>query len=165
MLKLKQNQKGSSLIEVMVALFVLAIGLLGVLSMQAQAIKRNQNAYLYSQASMLALDMYERVQANYRSRLAYGINYDQDPPAIPSCAGNPDEPCALSGDILDWDINVWKNSIYQQLPQGDGDINITAGGDGLSDIIIRVRFAIDFEDDEAGDARASFDEVVLQSRI
>lgn len=159
MLKMRNIQQGSSLIEVMIALFLLAIGLLGVLSMQTQAVQRNQNAYLYSQASMLAADMYERVRSNQRSRLAYGIPYDQDPEAIPSCAGNAAQICS-SGDIVSWDINVWKNSISTLLPLGAGSIDYS--GDG---IVIRVRFATDFDEDEAGNSRATFDEVVLQSRI
>jgi type IV pilus assembly protein PilV len=159
MLNKQYSNSGSSLVEVMIALFLLAIGLLGVLSMQTQAVKRNQNAYLYSQASMLAADMYERVRSNQRSRLAYGISYDEDPESVPACAGDPTQLCS-SGDLVSWDTNLWKNSISQILPQGGGDI--AYNGDA---IIIRVRFAIDFEEDEAGNARATFDEVVLQSRI
>ena len=43
--------KGFSLIEVLVALFILSIGMLGILSLQTIAIRRNYDAYLTSVAA------------------------------------------------------------------------------------------------------------------
>lgn len=56
------NQIGSSLLETMVSLFVLAIGLLGTLAMQTKSIQHNQNSYSYSQAIVLATDLSERLK-------------------------------------------------------------------------------------------------------
>ncbi|RZA01324.1 MAG: type IV pilus modification protein PilV [Moraxellaceae bacterium] len=56
------KQNGSSLIETMVSLFVLAIGLLGTLAMQTKSIQHNQNSYSYSQAIVLATDLNERLK-------------------------------------------------------------------------------------------------------
>lgn len=55
-------QNGSSLLETMVSLFVLAIGLLGTLAMQTKSIQHNQNSYSYSQAIILATDLNERLK-------------------------------------------------------------------------------------------------------
>jgi Prokaryotic N-terminal methylation motif len=55
------KQHGSSLLETMVSLFVLAIGLLGTLAMQTKSIQHNQNSYSYSQAIVLATDISERL--------------------------------------------------------------------------------------------------------
>lgn len=57
-------QNGVSLIEVMVALFVLGVGLLGVLAMQAESMKLNQQAYGSTQAMFLANDIVERMRVN-----------------------------------------------------------------------------------------------------
>lgn len=57
-------QNGSSLVETMVSLFVLAIGLLGTLAMQTKSIQHNQNSYAYSQAIVLANDLSERLKTS-----------------------------------------------------------------------------------------------------
>lgn len=59
-----KNQSGSSLLETMVSLFVLAIGLLGTLAMQTKSIQHNQNSYAYSQAIVLANDLSERLKTS-----------------------------------------------------------------------------------------------------
>jgi prepilin-type N-terminal cleavage/methylation domain-containing protein len=43
--------KGFSLVEVLMALFILSIGMLGLLSLQTIAIRRNYDAYLSSVAA------------------------------------------------------------------------------------------------------------------
>ncbi len=57
-----KNQIGSSLVETMVSLFVLAIGLLGTLAMQTKSVQHNQNSYSFSQALVLANDLSERLR-------------------------------------------------------------------------------------------------------
>ncbi|MGV8919212.1 MAG: type IV pilus modification protein PilV [Pseudomonas sp.] len=57
-------QTGISLIEVMVALVVLAIGLLSVSMLQLNALKYSDSAMLHSQASFIAYDMLDRIRAN-----------------------------------------------------------------------------------------------------
>jgi hypothetical protein len=56
------QQHGSSLLETMISLFVLAIGLLGTLAMQNKSIQHNQSSYSYSQAIVLAYDISERLK-------------------------------------------------------------------------------------------------------
>jgi type IV pilus assembly protein PilV len=55
---------GFSLIEVLIAMFVIAIGVLGVSSAQLISIKNNQSAYYRSQANFLAMDILDRMRAN-----------------------------------------------------------------------------------------------------
>jgi len=49
LINIKHRQKGSSLIEVMVALTILAVGLLGMAQLQNRSSQDNQTAYYYSQ--------------------------------------------------------------------------------------------------------------------
>jgi len=46
------NQKGFTLLEVMIASAVLAIGILGIVSMQISSIKGNANAVRYTEANL-----------------------------------------------------------------------------------------------------------------
>ena len=56
-----QRQRGAGFIEVLVALVILAIGLLGVLSMQSRGLGSNQRAIFASEVNMLAADMADRI--------------------------------------------------------------------------------------------------------
>lgn len=60
----RKAQSGFTLMEILIALLVLSIGLLGIASMQMQGMRNNQSAYLKSQASILAYDMADRMRAN-----------------------------------------------------------------------------------------------------
>ncbi|AUZ44711.1 type IV pilus modification protein PilV [Pseudomonas orientalis] len=57
-------QAGMTLIEVLVAVLVLAIGLLGAAALQLNAPKYTDNARMTSQASFIAYDMLDRIRAN-----------------------------------------------------------------------------------------------------
>jgi type IV pilus assembly protein PilV len=57
------KQNGASFIEVLVALVILAVGLLGVLSMQARGLKSDQQAVFTTEATFLANDMANRIIA------------------------------------------------------------------------------------------------------
>lgn len=58
------SNQGFTLIEVLVSTIILAIGLLGVASMQTLALKDNQDAFFSTQASSLAYEMSDRIAAN-----------------------------------------------------------------------------------------------------
>jgi type IV pilus assembly protein PilV len=55
-------QRGSSLLEVIAALFILGVGLLGVLALQVESIKYNQQAYASTQALFVANDIVEQMR-------------------------------------------------------------------------------------------------------
>lgn len=125
---IKQNQRGSSLLEVMIALFVLAIGLLGTLAMQTESIKANQNSYSYSLAVYLASDMAERIRANTGAVYALG---DTEPTS-------PCTTCAAATAVMQRDIYQWNTLIKNSqhgLPSGKG--KITASG---SNYLIEISF-------------------------
>lgn len=56
--------QGFSLIEVLVALFVLSIGLLGLAMLQVTGIKFNSDSYSRTQATLLAYDVIDKMRAN-----------------------------------------------------------------------------------------------------
>ena len=64
----RSRSTGFSLIEVLVALLVLLIGLLGVVRMQLLSVQNNQGAYLRTQATYIAADMMDRMRANREGR-------------------------------------------------------------------------------------------------
>ena len=122
-----RSQRGFTLIEVLIAVIVLSIGLLGLASLQASGLKNDHNSYLRSQASFLAYDIIDRMRANSgrgRSRAAgwppggtaLGGAYD---------IGFGDSPSSTV--IATEDLTAWKNALAATLPgPGDGSI-VTLG--------------------------------------
>lgn len=59
-----RHQSGMTLIEVLVAALILALGLLGGATIQLNALKYTDSARMTSQASFIAYDMLDRIRAN-----------------------------------------------------------------------------------------------------
>ncbi len=60
----RQTHKGYSLIEVLVSVVVLALGFLGMTSLQTKSLQNNQNAVLRTQAAYLSYEMLEKIRGN-----------------------------------------------------------------------------------------------------
>lgn len=58
------RQSGTTLIEVLISILVLAIGLLGAAALQLNALKYTDSSKMTSQASFIAYDMMDRIRAN-----------------------------------------------------------------------------------------------------
>lgn len=127
------QQRGASLVEVMVALFVLAIGLLGILAMQTRAMQFNQSAHVYSQAVYLANDMAERIRSNPNLIENYVLAATNEPPDATNC----DEVACNTGQLVVWDQSRWVARIVASLPGGQGQIE-RVGTENA--VIIRVSF-------------------------
>lgn len=80
----RRDQRGFTLIEILVALVILSVGLLGVASLQVQGLRNNQSAYLRSQATLLAYDMADRMRTNSDSAIAGSYNDFDTKGAVPS---------------------------------------------------------------------------------
>jgi type IV pilus assembly protein PilV len=135
--KMSTAQKGFTLIEVMVAVFVLAVGILGMAGMQAVSVRESQNSIFRSQADILVADMADRLRAN-RADAAdpLSTNYETDGTAVVSgvCQGTTascDEAAIASYDIAQWQTQIANSS----LPSGAG---IITRNDGTSEYTILV---------------------------
>lgn len=60
----KKFDEGFSMIEVLVSLFVLSIGLLGIAFLQAQGMRLTTDSYLRTQATILAYNIIDSIRAN-----------------------------------------------------------------------------------------------------
>ena len=117
---LHKQQKGSSLIEILVSLLVLAIGLLGMASLQSKSIQFNHSAYLRTQATLLASDIIDRMRINDGQANAYVIG--TGPASGDPCSSN-----CLPDEIATTDLIEWKDNLVNQLPEGNGTITAIAG--------------------------------------
>jgi len=59
-----KSQAGFTLIEILVAMLILAIGMLGIAAMQLRGLQYNHDAYLRSQVNLLAYNISDRMRLN-----------------------------------------------------------------------------------------------------
>lgn len=60
----KNSQHGFTLIEILIAIVVVSVGILGVAAMQTLGVRYTQNSYMLSIATQQAQDMAERIRSN-----------------------------------------------------------------------------------------------------
>ena len=123
------NCKGATMIEVLISLFVLAIGLLGVLGMQAEGTKANQRGMFSTQAAFLAQSMADRIRVNDApvggiSNGNYGGTDTGGDPGTAAYSGGTDCGSSACGSaaLLAFDQSQWEQELETQIPLGQGAI-------------------------------------------
>jgi len=120
------RQRGLSLLEALVALVVVALGILAVIGMQMRTLVDTQTAARRAQAIALIEDFSERLKIHPNALLAVNDkrSYISDTWDIPLAA--PAKSCdnsACNGDELAaWDVWYWRSLVRNTLPAGDGVI-------------------------------------------
>lgn len=124
------RESGFSLIEVLVALLVLSIGLLGVAALQTIGLKFTHESYQRTQAVLQGYDIIDRIRANAAAKNAGSYNnipLGNIPSVTVDCtAGSGCTPAELAT----YDINRWNALNADLLKQGRGAICLgTLNGD------------------------------------
>jgi type IV pilus assembly protein PilV len=124
-------QRGSTMIEVLVAIVVLTLGLLGLAGLQARLQVSEIEAYQRSQAVMLVNDMANRLAANRASRAAYAA---AAPAGTPLGAGMT---CpTTTGTRVERDINEWCNAVQGAAETSSGSkLGTLVGGRGCIELV------------------------------
>ncbi len=106
-----KHLNGFTLLEVLVAMLILSIGLLGLAALQANTLKLNHGALQRSQAIFLTYDMMDRLRANRTAALAGQCDI-----AMGATLGGTD--------LCDVDVTDWQdNHVAAFLPAGQGFID------------------------------------------
>lgn len=107
-------QKGVTLIEVLIALVILSIGLVGLATLQTVGLRANHSAYLRSQAVIMAYNVVDRMRANRPAATsgAYDIALGDS---------------ASGGGVPEADLADWKARLDRLLPVGDGSVAVSSG--------------------------------------
>lgn len=114
-LGLSRAQAGVSLVEVLVAVVVIAIGLLGLAGLQASGVRVSQSSIHRSQAAQLAYDIVDRMRVNAPTAAVYSIGLNA---SLPNCDSAP----TSSAEVAQCDLRDWRLRL-QTLPGGTGAID------------------------------------------
>jgi type IV pilus assembly protein PilV len=118
------SHKGFSLVEVLVALIVLSVGMLGVAVLFVESIRTSRSAVLRTHAVNLVSDMADRIRANAGARDAYDINEYGGTPALWHCAPSEETSTGQNCDapqLAEDDLALWLQAVRNTLPVTDHD--------------------------------------------
>ncbi len=103
---MNNKTRGFTLLEVLVALTVLSIGLLGIAGMQLFSLKSSQDSSLRTHATYIAYGIIDKMRANRVQALAgtYDIALSTGPSGAQNCYSNICNPTQLAA----FELNLWK---------------------------------------------------------
>ena len=110
-LELARKDGGFTLIEVLVALVIMSVGMLGIAGLYVHSMQAGRTSVLHHHAVTLAGDVADRIRANPRAVAAY-------------TAGGADNNCILGGidctpaEMAANDIFIWDQQAADSLPTG-----------------------------------------------
>ena len=110
------RQGGFSLIEVLVAVLIVSVGVLGVAGLQLLSLQNNTSAMYRTQAIQSAYDIMDRARANRGED--YSIAIDANPPTAPNCMTQNCNP----GQMRNFDLDAWREALANDLPEGTGSV-------------------------------------------
>jgi type IV pilus assembly protein PilV len=122
--RLFRPQVGFTLIEVLVTVIILAIGVVGVASLQISTYSQLRSSHNMATASMLAGEMADRMAANSAQVLANNYNHIADLSTPKDCAAA----ACTAAELAAYDVNQWQTKITRgsnapgSLPGGRGAV-------------------------------------------
>lgn len=125
--RINSLQIGFTLIEVLITVFVLALGLLGFAALQTEGVKNNRVAELRAQATQATYNITDRIRANIGgavngSYVAIGspaVGYNCET----SFAGTTVASICSSTEMANADLDRWYTTLGNVLPSGSGSIS------------------------------------------
>ena len=145
-----KQQRGVSLVEVLVTLILISIGLLGTASLQILSKRSNFEAAQRTTAAHFANDLFQRMRSNREALVTY-LNADgagdADPGTAPSKDCGSDAGSCNSIELANFDISDWEQQIVGVQSAEDGLLlepsvcvdGPVGGGTGLYEVAIAWR--------------------------
>ncbi len=110
--RLRVHQDGFSLVEVLIALVIMSVGMLGIAGLYVESMQAGRTSIFRHNAVTIASDVADRIRANPSAGVAYeGIRGNNN-----CVLGNVDcDPVQMAAN----DIDLWKTQADGMLPEGD----------------------------------------------
>lgn len=146
--KIKRQEHGATLIEVLIAALILSIGLLGLAGLQAATVRYKLNSWARTGVADLVADLSDKIRMNpnvagsdFGTGLAVASLYtyndtwaNQQNAALTLPATNCDTTTCSDVDRAAFDLMSWRIKVRNQLPQGAALL----GGDKLSGVQVTL---------------------------
>lgn len=147
------------MLEILVAMIVIAIGVLGIAGLQASALKYSKASEGRFLAVQLANDIIERLRSNevgLRNGEFAGLS------SMVSTACDPNPPAPSTAAPAAQQSAAWRNAIACALPNGKGSVVITNGSAaaGLTDVVVTIQW-----DDSRLNGGSATEELVTRTVI
>lgn len=116
------RQRGFTLLEVLIAILVFSIGLLGVAGLMVLSVRTNHSAFLRTQASFLAESMADRMRTNLGYVAEYNGTYNASTATgTANCRTAACTPLQLAA----YDRLIWNQQLIAHLPAPTAVISCT----------------------------------------
>lgn len=171
----QQSHKGMTLLEVLVAVVLLSVGMLGIASMLMLSGKTNNSSYSKHEATLCADNIIERMRANSQvvaggSYTISNINSNGGPGTVAAPAANCAATTCNSTQLASYDTWYWLTVVVAQLPSGSGSITTAPGTDNASLVTITVQWDDSIAQSQVGagsaaGSKANFVQLRVQSQI
>ena len=109
----RTKQQGFSLVEVLIALIIMSVGMLGIASLYVQSMQAGRTSLFRHNAVTLAGDVVDRIRANRVAGAVYETPAGADNGCIPPAGATCSAPQMALQDIL-----VWQLQATDTLPNG-----------------------------------------------
>lgn len=112
--------RGFSLIEVLVAVLIVAVGVLGIAALQITTTAHTESSLQRGQASMLAREIIERMRINVDEVKAGNYDINSLPTLTTNCTGSGAD-CSPA-QIRAHDLRLWSARVTSLMPSGNASI-------------------------------------------
>ena len=134
------------MMEVLIAVVILAFGLLGLAAMLMASQKSNNSSYARQQAVQSAYDIVDRMRVNSAAAIAGSYNVDNlttGGAAVATAAGlncNVGTANCSATQLATYDLNYWTAKDLAQLPNGSGKVFIETYGANNTKVTVTVQW-------------------------
>lgn len=128
------------MLEILVAIIVISLGLLGLAGLQAASLRNSQVAYYRSIASQQAYDMMDRMRANVAGVRAGNYNdlqgalttiWSTNPNLVPVCITGGTPATCTAAQLATEDYRQWRATNSRMLPNGGGTVCLANPASGV----------------------------------
>jgi len=113
-----KNQTGIALLEALMALLILAFGVLGLLWVHQQTLMQQRQQLMRAIAMGIADDLAERMTLNAPQQALYAKPWGNVTNTAPDCSAT----ACTRQDLAAWDMQQLQQSLRNQLPEGDAAV-------------------------------------------
>lgn len=117
-----RRMRGFTMVEVLVALAVLAVGLLGIAALYLDSLRAGRTAIYRTQAVNAAADLADRIRANRDVPVSYETAIGDAVTPVTTCLTTAG--CSRT-ELAQHDLAEWKTQLATLLPEGDGSVDAT----------------------------------------